>query len=165
METKTNFNQGVFFNPEDRTDVWATPIDFFNKINERYKLNLDVCAKPSNAKCKNFFTPEIDGLKQKWVGRVWMNPPYGREIKKWIKKAYEEIENGNSEIAVCLVPARTCSAWWHEYCMKGEILFIRHRLKFGGSKINAPFPNALVIFSNEHVNTYKAIDREGNLVI
>jgi len=73
-----------------------------------------------------------------------MNPPYGREIGKWVKKAYESAQSGAT--VVCLVPARTDTAWWHDYCAKGEIRFVRGRLKFGGSKNSAPFPSAVVIF-------------------
>lgn len=77
-----------------KTPLWATPKDFFDKLNEKYHFDLDVCALPTNTKCKKYFTPKQDGLKQKWNGSCWMNPPYGREIGKWIKKAYEESMGG-----------------------------------------------------------------------
>ncbi|GED71201.1 DNA N-6-adenine-methyltransferase of bacteriophage [Brevibacillus reuszeri] len=161
--SKTNFNQGVFFNPETVTNVWETPQDLFDKLNEIFRFTTDVCALPDNAKCPQFFTPDQDGLKQEWTGTCWMNPPYGREISKWVQKAYEAAQQGAT--VVCLVPARTCSEWWHRYCMQGEIWFIRHRLKFGGSKINAPFPNAVVIFrAGTDGHSYKAIDRHGNFI-
>jgi phage N-6-adenine-methyltransferase len=127
------------------TDLWFTPQSFFNKYNEIYKFELDVCAIPENAKCEKYFTPEIDGLKQEWNGICWMNPPYGRTIKHWVKKAYESSVNGAT--VVCLLPARTDTSWWHDYCIKGEIEFIRGRLKFGDSKNSAPFPSAVVIFT------------------
>jgi hypothetical protein len=73
-----------------------------------------------------------------------MNPPYGRAIKDWMAKAYDSSKNGAK--VVCLVPARTDTAWWHDYAMKGEITFLRGRLKFGNSKNSAPFPSALVVF-------------------
>ena len=73
-----------------------------------------------------------------------MNPPYGREIGKWMRKAYESSLYGAT--VVCLVPARTDTAWWHDYAMKGEVEFVRGRLKFGGSKASAPFPSAIVTF-------------------
>ena len=123
---------------------WSTPQDLFDKINEWYEFNLDVCALPENTKCKDYFTPEIDGLKQDWKGVCWMNPPYGREIGKWIKKAYDESRKGCT--VVCLLPARTDTRWFHDYCVKGEIEFIKGRLKFGGCKNNAPFPNMIVVF-------------------
>lgn len=127
------------------TDLWATPQSLFDQINEVYHFDLDVCALPENAKCAKFFSPQDDGLSQRWVGTCWMNPPYGRAIGKWVQKAYESAQAGAT--VVCLLPARTDTAWWHDYCMRGEITFIRGRVKFGGSKSNAPFPNAVVVFS------------------
>lgn len=126
-----------------KTDLWSTPQEFFDKLDLIHHFSLDVCATKENAKCSNFFTEEDDGLEQDWYGNVWMNPPYGRTIGLWMKKAYEQFSHCN---VVCLVPARTDTAWWHEYAMKGEIEFIRGRLKFGGHKNNAPFPSAIVVF-------------------
>ena len=131
------------------TDQWATPLDFFKKCEEKYgPFNTDVCADASNAKCKEFFTKEQDGLKQAWKGKCWMNPPYGKEIGKWMEKAFLSAQNEGATI-VCLVPARTDTKWWHDYAMKGQIEFIKGRLKFGGSKNSAPFPSALVIFKGK----------------
>lgn len=106
---------------------------------------MDVCALQENAKCNKYFTPEQDGLKQDWIGTCWMNPPYGKTISKWVEKAYNEhIKHGST--VVCLLPSRTDTKWFHDYCMKGEIRFIKGRLKFGGSKNSAPFPSVVVIF-------------------
>ena len=129
------------------SDRWETPQKLFDELNQKYNFEIDVCALPENAKCENYFSPEVDGLKQDWTGVCWMNPPYGREIGKWMKKALESSRNG--AIVVCLVPARTDTAWWHDYAMKGEIEFIRGRLKFGNSKNSAPFPSAIVVFGGE----------------
>jgi phage N-6-adenine-methyltransferase len=127
-----------------KTDCWETPQWLFDDLNQRFHFKLDVCALPENAKCKAYYTPEQDGLRQEWRGACWMNPPYGRAIGAWIRKAYESAQNGAT--VVCLVPARTDTAWWHDYCMRGEIEFLRGRLKFGGAKCNAPFPSAIVVF-------------------
>ena len=128
-----------------KTSEWETPQDFFDLLNSEFHFELDVCAKPENAKCPRYFTPEEDGLKQEWRGVCWMNPPYGREIGRWVKKAYESAKEGAT--VVCLLPARTDTSWWHDYCMMAdEIRFIRGRLKFGGAKHPAPFPSAIVIF-------------------
>ena len=146
-------NQGLF---TSNTDMWATPLDFFIKLNEEFNFETDVCAIESNAKCKKYFTPEMNGLKQEWNGVCWMNPPYGRGIGEWIKKAYESSLNGAT--VVCLIPSRTDTRWWHDYCMKGEIRLVKGRLKFGDSKNSAPFPSAIVIFSkNAKVNTISAM--------
>lgn len=128
-----------------KTGLWETPADFFNTANEEFHFTLDVCALPENAKCRNFFTREEDGLQQKWEGVCWMNPPYGREIGKWVKKAAESAQEGAT--VACLLPARTDTRWWHDYVIPyAEVRFLRGRLKFGGSKNSAPFPSALVIF-------------------
>jgi phage N-6-adenine-methyltransferase len=134
------------------TDLWSTPQDLFDKLYAKYNFTCDVCATPENAKCANYFTIDQDGLKQNWGGCCWMNPPYGREIGKWMKKAYESSLVGAT--VVCLVPARTDTAWWHDYAMKGEIEFLRGRLKFGGHKNSAPFPSAIVIF-HAHKQSYR----------
>lgn len=127
------------------TDQWATPQDFFDLCETQYgKFDTDVCADASNTKCPVYFDKNKDGLKQTWTGKCWMNPPYGREIGKWMKKAYESSLNGAT--VVCLVPARTDTKWWHEYATKGQVTFIRGRLKFGNSKNSAPFPSAVVVF-------------------
>ena len=139
-------NMAVHYS-SDRTD-WETPQELFRQLNDEFHFTLDVCAFTHNAKCKNFFSPEIDGLSQEWNGVCWMNPPYGREIGKWVKKAYESSLNGAT--VVCLVPCRTDTKWWHDYCMKGEIRFIKGRVKFVGAKENAPFPNAIVIFRQQY---------------
>jgi phage N-6-adenine-methyltransferase len=128
------------------TDLWATPQWFFDRLNKEFKFELDVCATDENAKCKRYFTERENGLLQKWEGVVWMNPPYGREIDDWIEKAYTSAQDGAT--VVCLIPARTDTAWWHDYCMYGEIRFVRGRLRFGGAEDNAPFPSAVVIFRN-----------------
>lgn len=127
-----------------KTDIWATPQDFFDALDAEFGFDVDVCALPENAKCALYYSPEQDGLKQEWCGVCWMNPPYGREIGHWIRKAYESSRRGAT--VVCLVPARTDTQWWHEFAMKGEIRFIKGRLKFGGHQTNAPFPSAIVIF-------------------
>lgn len=135
-------NTNIHFS--SKTDLWATPQDFFDKYNQIYNFDIDVCALQENAKCLIYFTPEQDGLKQKWSGKCWMNPPYGRTIKHWVKKAYESSLDGC--VVVCLLPARTDTSWWHDFCIKGKIEFIRGRLKFGGNKNSAPFPSAIVVF-------------------
>lgn len=131
----------VHFSSE--TDLWSTPDDFYQKYNKIFNFGLDVCANKENSKCNNYFTEEQNGLLQDWsgYGNIWCNPPYGRGIGKWLQKAYE-----CNELVVMLVPARTDTKWWHDYATNGHITFIKGRLKFGNSKENAPFPNAIIIF-------------------
>jgi phage N-6-adenine-methyltransferase len=138
-------NGGLF---TSATDDWGTPQDLFDELDNEFQFELDVCASDNNHKCHRYFTRADDGLAQDWRGVCWMNPPYGRTIKDWMRKAYESSINGAT--VVCLVPARTDTAWWHDYAMQGEIRFLRGRLKFtttGGEKQgSAPFPSAIVIF-------------------
>jgi len=133
----------VHFSSESRE--WSTPQELFDEYNARYHFDIDVCAAPENAKCPKYYSKEDDGLAQEWRGVCWMNPPYGREIGAWVRKAFETAESGRGTV-VCLLPARTDTSWWHDYAMKGEIVFLRGRLKFGGAKNSAPFPSAIVIF-------------------
>ena len=136
-------NTAVMFS--SNTDMWATPQDFFDVINKEFNFTVDVCATAENTKCSLFFTPEQDGLKQKWEGICYMNPPYGRSIGKWIQKAYNSSKEG--AVVVGLLPARTDTKWFHEYIYnKAEIRFIKGRLKFGGCKNSAPFPSMIVIW-------------------
>ena len=76
-----------------RTDLWSTPQDLFDELNKEFNFDIDVCALPENAKCERYFSPQIDGLSQKWEGVCWCNPPYGREIGKWVEKAYKDAKN------------------------------------------------------------------------
>ena len=146
-------NKGLF---TSNTDLWATPQDFFNKMNDEFNFELDVCATSENTKCEKYFTEEINGLEQEWTGICWMNPPYGRAIGDWMKKAYESSLNGAT--VVCLVPARTDTKWWHDYAMKGEIRLVKGRLKFGDSQNSAPFPSAVIVFGQRaRTNTVIAI--------
>lgn len=133
------------FNPT-KTVVWSTPQDFYETLNVEFgPFTCDVCALPENAKTENYFSPEQDGLKQEWVGRCWMNPPYGRGIAEWVKKAYEASLDGT--LVVCLLPSRTGTRWFHDYCLPyGEVRYVKGRLKFGGCKDPAPFDCVVVIF-------------------
>lgn len=131
--------------------MWETPQDLFDRLNEEYNFECDVCAIPENAKCKKYYTPEVDGLKQEWQGVCWCNPPYGREIGKWVEKAYVASTYYGVTV-VMLLPARTDTKWFHDYCLKGKIEFLRGRLKFGGSKNSAPFPSMIVVFDGGNPN-------------
>jgi len=162
----------VMFSSE-KTD-WATPQILFDKLNEEFSFTLDVCAIADNAKCPTFFTPEDNGLVQPWTGVCWMNPPYNepeqpckKSCKKkkcqrrgccttkyipgqidFLRKAHDEVlVFSRAEKVVCLIPSRTDTKYFHDYCMRAkEIRFIEGRLKFQGAKDAAPFPSALIIF-------------------
>ncbi|PLX71854.1 MAG: adenine methyltransferase [Denitrovibrio sp.] len=128
-----------------KTTIWETPQDLFDQLNAEFQFNLDPCALAENAKCERYFTPEEDGLSKSWDGcRVFMNPPYGREIPVLIEKAAS-----SKALIVCLLPARTDTRWFHDYVYgKAEIRFIKGRLKFGNAVHNCPFPCMIVVFNN-----------------
>ena len=126
--------------------MWETPALLFSKLDAEFNFTIDVCATALNTKCKNFFSLEEDGLKQEWTGKVWCNPPYGRDLGKWIEKAYESVRR-SAKLVCCLVPSRTDTAWWHDFVQPyAKVRFIRGRIKFAGTKTSAPFPSALAIF-------------------
>ena len=124
---------------------WETPQDLFDEINKKFYFTLDACATSENAKVKKYFTKADDGLSLPWDGRTWCNPPYGREIGKWVEKAYREAKRGAK--TVMLIPSRTDTKWFHEFIyQQHEIRFIKGRLKFGDQKNSAPFPSAVLVY-------------------
>ena len=126
-----SINRGLFTSARQH---WATPKKLYEELDKEFHFNDDPC--PLNGE---------GGLDRRWGTRTFLNPPYGKEIGKWLLRAWEESVWGRT--VVCLVPSRTDTKWWHEYCMKAsEIRFLRGRLKFGGAKNSAPFPSAIVIF-------------------
>ncbi len=144
-------NLGVHFSDvaAGGSDSWQTPDDLFAKLNDVFRFTLDAAASLGNAKCKKYFTEEDDALKQSWAGHVaFLNPPYSK-LKEFLSKAHDEAKH-NGATVVCLIPSRTDTAAWHDYAARGEIRFIRGRVKFvqpGAAKQNsAPFPSALVVF-------------------
>lgn len=141
-------NTEVMFS--SKTDQWATPQDFFDELNQEFNFNLDPCADETNHKCDTYFNKSQDGLRQNWGGNcVFCNPPYGREIGKWVEKSYIESQKPNTTV-VMLIPARTDTKWFHDYIYgKAEIRFVKGRLKFGDSKNSAPFPSMVVVYKNE----------------
>ena len=138
---------------------WCTPQDFFDKLNEEFCFTLDAvpCASVGHAKCGKFYTIADNGLEQDWAGEtVFCNPPYGREIGKWVQKAYEEAQAGTP--IVLLIPARTDTSYFHDFIYhKAEIRFIRGRLRFtdddGNAADPAPFPSMLVIYNGKAVKS------------
>ena len=132
-EGKPLSSTGVHF-LSTRSD-WRTPKVLYQALDAEFAFDCDPC--PAN--------PHFDGLLCAWGARNFVNPPYGREIGKWVRKAYLESVAGH--LCVLLIPSRTDTRWWHDYCMQAdEIRFIRGRLRFDDGKHPAPFPSAIVIF-------------------
>lgn len=146
-------------------DLWSTPQDFYDSLDKKYNFTLDPCATAQNAKCSNFYTEQDDGLSKDWSGNtVFVNPPYSN-VKAWVNKALIESRKPNTTI-VMLVAARTDTKFFHEYCTKAnQILFVKGRLKFGGSKNSAPFPSMVVVFGGNTLYVppkYGRIDTNAN---
>lgn len=141
-------NKALF--SSNRTD-WETPDELFESVNREFRFTLDAASSHENAKCKRHYTKKEDGLSQNWGGEtVWVNPPYGKELPKWIQKCAQEGRKQNTTV-VMLIPARTDTKAFHEHIYgKAEIRFIKGRLKFKGAKTGAPFPSMLVVFRGEH---------------
>ena len=128
----TKINRGLFTSASCH---YSTPGDLYDVLNSEFRFDDDPC--PLN--------PITDGLSREWGNRTYMNPPYGKEIGLWLKKAYEESQKG--KLVVCLIPSRTDTRWWHDYVMKSDqIRFLKGRLKFGGLNNSAPFPSCVVVF-------------------
>ena len=142
---------------ESKTIEWGTPLDLFKKLDDEFHFTLDVCASDGMQLCKRYFNPEIDGLSQVWGrGEVcWMNPPYGKEIIKWVKKASE-----SPSITVALLPARIDTKWYQKYVQPfaSEVRFIAGRLKFQGAKSCAPFPSIIAIYNTPRTPRYGVIE-------
>ena len=129
---------------------WPTPDSLFGPLNEEFGFTLDVAANSENAKCKDYFTKENNGLNNSWSGTCWMNPPYGRELKLWMKKASQEQLNGVT--TVCLIPARTNTIWFHEIVLpNAEVRFVKGRPKFGGADQGLPWPLLILVFKGKVV--------------
>jgi phage N-6-adenine-methyltransferase len=127
------------------TVEWETPQWLFDELAWVYGgFTLDPCATERNAKCARYFTRSENGLIQPWTGKVFLNPPYGREIGLWVRKAFEA--SLSDALVVCLLPARTDTRWWQEYACHGYVRFLRGRLKFGRACNAAPFPSVIVTF-------------------
>ena len=131
---------------------WGTPDQLFAFLDAEFHFSLDVCAANSEvAKCPKFWSPAEDSLGNqcRWVHTCWMNPPYGRQISRWIYKAYRSSIEECATV-VCLLPARTDTSWFHDFCLKGEIRFLRGRLRFDNQRRGrCPFPSMIVIFRPE----------------
>ena len=157
----SKLNKGLF---SSKDQTWETPIEFFNKLDDIFKFELDVAASDDNHKCDRYYTEETDGLAQDWKGVCWMNPPYGRHQIKWIEKASEEADKGAT--VVCLIPARPDTKVWQNIIFPNAsaICFIRGRLKFGNSKDSAPFPSALIVFGECEYTQMKQLKQLGSLI-
>ncbi|GKT04406.1 DNA N-6-adenine-methyltransferase [Furfurilactobacillus entadae] len=137
-------------------DDWETPQKMFDELNQKYNFTTDLAARSDNAKCAEFITPEQDSLSTDWTkipGNLFLNPPYGRDLRKWVQKAYQSSLDRDGKI-VLLIPSRTDTSYWHDFIFnKAKITFLRGRLKFeigGEAGQPAPFPSAIVVYGDSN---------------
>ena len=144
----SNFNENRF---KTIKQDWETPDELFDYLDNIYGFTIDLAADAQNARCKNYYTKEDDALSKTWNGVGWLNPPYGSrkpQLKDWVKKSFEETRKDGCTV-VMLMPARTNTMWWHDYCMKAkEVLLIKGRPKFKGCVHGLPQPLAVVVFKS-----------------
>lgn len=141
--------------PSGKTE-WETPKDLIAALLADLEIDsfdLDAAAVAATTKAAIYYGPDQaeeayrDGLAGEWWGRVWVNPPYGRGIGKWARKAYEEVEAGRAQLVVALLPVNSSTHWWHRYVMQAtEIRLLERRVTFVGQPSGAPFDNAIIIW-------------------
>lgn len=132
---------------KSKSEEYETPNEIFEPLQKEFDLQLDVCATKENAKCDLFFTKEDDALTKDWDNNFWMNPPFSRDLKEWVIKAFEESQKG--VVGVCLLPVRSNTLWWHKYIIdtKTEVRFLKGETKFVGHKRGLWLPFAIIIFN------------------
>ena len=135
---------------------WRTPPELFATLNAEFGFDLDAAADAENALCSRYYTKGDDALVQPWDGVAFCNPPYGRVLPRFVRKAFAEVESGRCPLAVLLIPARTDTGVWHECVMRATaIRLVRGRLRFGlpdGTAPDpAPFPSAIVMFERGYL--------------
>lgn len=137
----------------EKSVEWETPKRLFDVLDTEFHFDLDAAANKKNTKCKRFYSASDNALTREWdANAVWLNPPYGDDIGQFMAKAREEVRQSHAGVVVCLVHARTDTAWWWNHVMNQlevnvELRFIKGRVKFGGvSTSGSPFPSVLVIY-------------------
>jgi phage N-6-adenine-methyltransferase len=147
-EAFVNVGHGVHFSSQSHD--WQTPPDLFAVLHKEFGFTMDACAEAHNAQLPDYFSPANSALTKFWYGRLWMNPPHGREIGRWVGKAFGEVYAGRAELVVCLTPARTDTSWFWKYCRHAEVRFLPGRLHFwaDGKPVGngAPFPSIITVF-------------------
>lgn len=148
-----------------RSNEWRTPPEIFNKLDKEFNFTLDPASTDENALCSYHFTLEQNGLEQDWSKqRVFCNPPYGGETRKWVEKCYSEVQN-KCELAVLLIPCRPDVSYFHDFILgkAAEVRFVRSRIKYlnenGEIKQSSPFPSVIVVFKKgKHSTQYSSFN-------
>ncbi len=136
---------------------YETPEHFFNQLNSIFKFKIDLAADHENRKVEKYLSIKDNSLEDPWLfkGWGWLNPPYGRDLKKWFAKA----SVSKSKIII-LSPARTDTSYFHDYIVSADcLLFIRGRLVFDGCASSAPFPSLLSFFGKLTRNEFDKLSK------
>tara|TARA_R110002051_G_scaffold260163_1_gene319969 strand:- start:8021 stop:8494 length:474 start_codon:yes stop_codon:yes gene_type:complete len=135
---------------------YSTPPQLVNPLIIEFSLTTDVCASAENAKLSHYWTIEDDALSKTWKGNCWMNPPFNRDLQKWVKKAHSERHSGTK---VCLIPVRSNTKWWSEVCRDSEIRFINGEVNFNDKPRGLWAALCIMIFGEgAKVGTFSVID-------
>lgn len=134
-------------------DEWFTPMWLYDKLNRKYRFLTDPCAERTNRLgTKYYYTKEDDGLRCQWYGNVFINPPYGKDMGKWVTAGWHWAQ-ATPYVSVMLIPARTDTSWFHDFIWNKknvDVEFLRGRLKFENPNhiVNtAPFPSMVAVFN------------------
>lgn len=144
-------------NFKSASEEYATPQCLFKALDDEFKFTIDVCATKENAKCALFFDKKTDGLKRDWTGKCWMNPPFNRNLKKWVLKAHAESKKHGS-LVCCLVPLRGNTLWFRDVCMDAEIRFIIGEVNFNELDRGLWLPMCLMVFGSDSPGTFNYLD-------
>ncbi len=135
---------------------YSTPPKIVEPLIKEFNITKDVCASSKNHKLPDYWTKEDDALTKTWNGNCWMNPPFGRQISKWVRKAYSESGNGTQ---VCLIPVRSNTKWWAEVSPNSEIRFINGEVNFNNEPRGLWLPMCIIIFGEQaKIGTFSIID-------
>ena len=148
---------------ESKSIEYSTPLKIVEPLIKEFSLTRDVCASIENYKLNNYWTKEDNALSKNWDGNCWMNPPFSRDLGKWVKKAYNETYglscNGTK---VCLIPVRSNTKWWAEVSPKSEIRFINGEVNFNNAERGLWLPMCIMIFGKQaKIGTFSIINYRG----
>ena len=137
---------------------YSTPLKIVNPLIDEFGITKDVCASINNYKLSDYWTKEDNALAQFWIGNCWMNPPFSKDLNKWVKKACNDaIQFGGTK--VCLIPVRSNTKWWAEVSVQSEIRFINGEVNFNDAERGLWLPMCIMIFGDKaKVGTFSIID-------
>lgn len=150
-----------------RSEEWYTPQSVIDRVVQTLGgIDLDPCSNSRRSPvvpAKHHFTKRDDGLSRQWHGRVFMNPPYGREVKRWVSHLCGEYHAGRVHSAIALLHARTDTAWFH-FFRDYSLCFVRGRLRFRGQGTNsAPFPSVLIYMGTNEARFIESFSDLGDV--